>query len=75
MNEPDWDLLGVVAGEPLMTQGADMNLTERVAAAMYETPDPADPNLLVPPWPPTHEEDLAWWLTLAQTAINTIKES
>lgn len=52
-----------------------MNLVERVAVAMYEAPDPADPNVPAIPWPPAHEEDLAWWLNLAQTAINTIKES
>lgn len=48
-----------------------MNLVERVAAAMYETPDPGDDEVFST-WPPTHPEDLAWWLTRAQTAIDTI---
>lgn len=46
-----------------------------VAAAMYEAPDPAEPEIAKTPWPPTHPEDLAWWLTRAQAAINAIKES
>ena len=49
-----------------------MDLVERVAAAMYEAPDPADPNAPVTTWPPTHPDDLAWWLTRAQAAINAI---
>ncbi len=26
------------------------------------------------PWPPSHPDDLAWWLTRAQAAINAMKE-
>lgn len=52
-----------------------MPLTERVAAAMYDAPDPSDP-LHVPAdrWPPSHPDDVAWWMTRAQAAINTITE-
>lgn len=49
------------------------DLIERVAAAMYEAPAPDDPNTPVSPWPPRHPDDLAWWITRAQAAINTIK--
>ena len=52
-----------------------MDMVERVAAAMFEAPDPAEPDAPVTPWPPKHPDDLAWWLTRAQTAINTLKES
>jgi hypothetical protein len=37
---------------------------ERVAAAMFGSQ-----------WPPSHPEDLAWWLTRAEAAINAMKES
>ncbi|MEW2011514.1 hypothetical protein AB0300_18825 [Microbacterium sp. NPDC078814] len=49
------------------------DLTNRVAAAMFEAPDPDDPEETVCPWPPNHPGDLAWWISRAQVAINTIK--
>lgn len=49
------------------------DLIERVAKAMFEAPDPDDPEETVCPWPPNHPDDLAWWITRAQAAINTIK--
>lgn len=52
-----------------------MDLIERVAAAMYTTPDPNDPDAPIAPWPPTHPDDHAWWMTHAKAAINAIKES
>lgn len=52
-----------------------MDLIERVAAAMYRAPDPDDPDATVCVWPPSHPIDVAWWLSRAEAAINTIKES
>lgn len=58
-----------------------MDLIERVAAAMYNAPDPCscaacdDPDATVCVWPPSHPIDLAWWLSRAKAAINAIKES
>lgn len=52
-----------------------MDLIERVALAMYETPDPTEPEYAGSQWPPTHPEDLARWLSWAKAAINAIKES
>lgn len=50
-----------------------MNLTERVAAAMFNTPDyPNQPKYF---WPPSDPDDLAWWLSRAEAAINAMKES
>lgn len=49
------------------------DLTVRVAAAMYEPPAPDEPDAPKTPWPPKHPDDLAWWITRAQAAINTIK--
>lgn len=50
-----------------------MDLTERVAKAMFEAPDPSDPDAPLDPWPPSHPEDLAWWISRAQAAVNAIK--
>jgi len=50
-------------------------LIERVAAAMYVTPDPTEPDYEPKPWPPTHPDDHAWWMAHAKAAINAIKES
>lgn len=47
---------------------------ERVAAAMFNAPDPDEPAAKNLTWPPTHPDDLAWWLTRAEAAINAIKE-
>lgn len=47
----------------------------RVAAAMFNTPDPTDPEERTYSWPPSHPDDVAWWLTRAQAAINAVKES
>lgn len=54
---------------------APPNLTVRVAAAMYNAPDPDEPAAKNLTWPPSHPEDLAWWMTRAEAAINAIKES
>ncbi|MGW9268365.1 hypothetical protein [Microbacterium sp. NPDC055599] len=48
-------------------------LIERVARAMYEAPDPDDPEETICPWPPTQPDDHAWWISRAQVAVNTIK--
>ncbi len=47
---------------------------ERVAAAMFNAPDPAEPDYTGSQWPPSHPEDLAWWLNLAEAAIDALKE-
>lgn len=47
---------------------------ERVAAAMFNTPDPGEDEVFST-WPPTHPDDLAWWLNLAEAAIAAMKES
>lgn len=47
-------------------------LIERVAAAMYEAPDPDDPEETICPWPPTQTDDRAWWISRAQVAIRVI---
>lgn len=52
-----------------------MDLINHVAAAMFNAPDPTDPDAPFDPWPPSHPDDLAWWLTRAQAAINAMKES
>lgn len=49
-------------------------LIERVAAAMYTTPDPNDPDAPIHPWPPTHPDDHAWWMAHAKAAINAQAE-
>ncbi|WP_341945677.1 hypothetical protein [Microbacterium sp. LWH11-1.2] len=50
-----------------------MSLIDRVAAAMYEAPAPDDePGTPVTEWPPAHPEDLAWWITRAQAAIDAV---
>lgn len=51
-----------------------MDLVERVAAAMYEAPDPDDPENTLCPWPPSHPTDRAWWMSRARVAIETLKE-
>ncbi|WP_315106271.1 hypothetical protein [uncultured Microbacterium sp.] len=48
-------------------------LIERVAAAMFEAPAPDEPDAPKTPWPPKHPDDLAWWLSRAQVAVNTIR--
>lgn len=48
---------------------------ERVAAAMFNAPDPAEPDHIGSQWPPSHPEDHAWWLSRAEAAINALKES
>ncbi|QWY84624.1 hypothetical protein QEH34_gp42 [Microbacterium phage Footloose] len=48
------------------------DLVERVAKAMYEAPAPGEPDAAKTPWPPAHPDDLAWWISRAQVAINTI---
>lgn len=48
-------------------------LIERVAKAMFEAPDPDDPEASVCPWPPKHPDDLAWWISRARAAINTLE--
>lgn len=51
-----------------------MSLVDRVAAAMYEAPAPDDePGAPVTEWPPAHPDDLAWWITLAQAAVEVIQ--
>lgn len=51
-----------------------MNMVERVAAAMFNAPDPADPDWVGSQWPPSHPDDRVWWLTRAEAAINALKE-
>lgn len=52
-----------------------MDLTERVAAAMFNAPDPTGPEERSYSWPPENPDDVAWWLTRAKAAINAIKET
>lgn len=47
-------------------------LIEKVAAAMYVLPDPADPDAPIAQWPPTHPDDHAWWMAHARAAINAM---
>ena len=51
-----------------------MDAVEHVAKAMYEAPAPDEPDAPQTPWPPTHPDDLAWWLTRAQAALEALKE-
>lgn len=51
-----------------------MNALELIAAAMYAAPDPCDPDETVSAWPPSHPDDLAWWLSRAQAAVDVLKE-
>mgnify|MGYP003437599197 FL=1 len=51
-----------------------VQMVGRVAAAMYNAPDPNDPDAPSDPWPPSHLNDLAWWMTRAQAAVHTIRE-
>ena len=47
------------------------SLIERVAKSMYEAPYDEEPASV---WPPRHPVDLAWWMSRAQIAVDTIKE-
>lgn len=67
-------LLPVEFGRCLMTE-TPWVLIEKVAAAMYVTPDPNEPDYEPSQWPPTHPDDHAWWMAHAKAAINAIKES
>lgn len=49
-----------------------MTLVERVAAAMYEAPDP-DGTPSSTTWPPRHPDDRAWWVTRAEAALEALK--
>jgi hypothetical protein len=51
-----------------------MNQRERIAKAMYEAPDP-DESESSTPWPPSHPEDLAWWLSRADAALGVFEEA
>lgn len=53
---------------------SEMRLIERVAAAMYETPDPTEPDFEPSKWPPTHREDRAWWMAHATAAFNAVQQ-
>lgn len=44
-----------------------MNQREQIAKAMYEAPDVGDDQ--VHPWPPSHPNDVAWWISRADAAL------
>lgn len=44
--------------------------TETVAKAMYEHPQEGDE--FGSAWPPEHPQDVAWWLLMAEVALQTV---
>lgn len=46
-----------------------MELIEKVAAAMFESPHPDDVEGTANSWPPNHPDDRAWWINLATVAV------
>lgn len=50
-----------------------MDLIERVAEAMFNAPDPRDPEQLYDFWPPCHPDDREWWMSRAQAAVEEIR--
>ena len=53
---------------------AEQELVEYVAKAMYESPDPLDETYEPEPWPPSHPDDRAYMLNMAEHAIRAVRE-
>ena len=53
---------------------AEQELIEFVAKAMFESPDPLDDTYEPKPWPPSHHEDRAYMLNMAECAIDAVRE-
>jgi hypothetical protein len=51
-----------------------MDLTERVAKAIFEAPDPDDPAAPFDPWPPRNPVDRQWFETRAVAAIEALQK-
>lgn len=46
------------------------DLVRSTAKAMYEAPDPDEPDYVPTPWPPRHPDDERYWLGLATAAVS-----
>lgn len=52
----------------------EQELVESVAKAMYEAPDPSEPDYMPSAWPPAHPDDRAYMLNMAKCAIDAVRE-